>query len=257
LTASNPVAVSEALPAFAEDTATQARPSPVMSAILAKNSSAGEQLRLLASRLRTLGRERPLRTVGVVSATPGEGKTTVAIGLARAFAGRERVLLVEADLRRPAVDETLGFAPPRRGVFHHLAGGTGALVIRRLAESSRCWVLSAGEGTFSEPEVLASPRMTALLESATRSFDHVVLDCPPLLTVADAVLLQDHIDGFVFVLRSRHAPREAVLRATSVLKPGAILGTVFNDQRDIVVKYNYSYYDRPAKPQRPRSRKSR
>jgi Mrp family chromosome partitioning ATPase len=76
------------------------------------------------------------------------------------------------------------------------------------------------------------------------------------LTVADAVVLQDHVDGFVFVLRSRHAPREAVLRATSVLKPGAILGTVFNDQQDIVVKYNYSY-DRAARPQRPRSLKKR
>jgi hypothetical protein len=162
LTASNPVAVSESLPAFAEDTATQARPTPVMSAILARNSSAGEQLRLLASRLRTLGKDRRVRTVGVVSATPGEGKTTVAIGLARAFAGRERALLVEADLRRPAVDETLGSR--RRGVFHHCwVTGPGH---PELAESSRCWVLSAGRTfTSGRPRIA---RMIALLESATR-----------------------------------------------------------------------------------------
>ena len=184
-----------------------------------------------------------MRTIGVVSATPGEGKTTVAIGLARALAsaGRERILLVEADLRRPSLDKMLGFPPSSRGVLQHLEGGRSALVIRKLADSGGCWVLSAGAGRFGEPEVLASPRMTTLLEAATRSFAYVVLDCPPLMTVADAVLLQDHLDGFVFVVRARHAPREAVVRATSLLKPGAILGTVLNGQRQII-KSHYYYY---------------
>jgi Mrp family chromosome partitioning ATPase len=125
------------------------------------------------------------------------------------------------------------------GVLQHLEGARGALVIRRLAGAAGCWVLSAGKGTLSQPEMLTSPRMAALLETATRSFTYVVVDCPPLLMVADAVLLQDHLDGFVLVVRSRHAPREAVLRAASSLKPGAILGTVFNGERGTVKPYKY------------------
>ena len=244
MTASNLVAVTEPLPAFEEDTSAKPRPSAVTSAVLSDNSAAGEQLRLLASRVRAMGRDRRLRTIGVVSATPGEGKTTVAVGLARTLAsgGRERVLLVEADLRRPALDETLGFPPCPNGVLKHLGGGTGPLMIRKLADSDGGWVLTAGAGTFRQPEVLASPRMATLLEAANRSFDHVVLDCPPLMVVTDAVLLQDHVDGFVFVIRARRAPREAVLRAISMLKAGAVLGTILNDQREIIRSYYYPKY---------------
>jgi capsular exopolysaccharide synthesis family protein len=244
LTASNLVAVSEPLPAFEEDATTETRPLPVTSVVLSSNSTASEQLRLLASRVRVRGREKRLRTIGVVSAAPGEGKTTVAIGLARALGsgGRERVLLVEADLRRPALDKTLGLPPNAAGVVKYLEGGMTALVIRKLAGSAGSWVLSAGGGAFRQPEVLASPRMATLLEAATRSFDYVVLDCPPLMTVADAVLLQDHVDGFVFVVRARHAPREAVQRAVSLLKAGSILGTVLNGQREIIRSYYYPTY---------------
>jgi len=228
--------LSEPLPAFEEDASAALQPPPFMSAVLAENSIAGEQLRVLASRVRAVSRERRLRTIGVVSATPGEGKTTVSVGLARTLAlgGPESVLLVEADLRRPGLDKTLGFSPPSIGVLQHLEGARAPLVTRRLAHGGGCWVLSAGKGSLRKPEALASPRMIALLEAATRAFGYVVLDCPPLMTVADTVILQDRIDGFVLVVRSRHAPREAVLRAASLLKPGAVLGTVFNAQRQII-----------------------
>lgn len=234
--------MTEPLPAFEEDTSAEPRPSGVTSAVLSDTTAASEPLRVLASRVRALSRERRLRTIGVVSATPGEGKTTVALGLARAlaFAGRERILLVEADLRRRALDKMLGFPQATAGVVQHLESGRSPLRIRRMGDSGACWVLSAGTGTFSQPELLASPRMATLLEAATRSFAYVVLDCPPVMTVADAVLLQDHLDGFVFVVRARHAPREAVQRAVSLLKPGSILGTVFNAQKAIL-KSSYYY----------------
>ncbi len=241
MTTSNLVSASEPLPAFSEDPSIRSRRSSITSAVLADGTLASEQFRLLASRVRAVGRLRRMRTIGVVSAMPGEGKTTVAIGLARALSsgGQERVLLIEADLRRPALDKKLGLPPSPSGVLNHLRGGKGGLVIRKLAEDEECWVLSAGAGTLGQPEILASPRMAALLEAAGRSFAYVVLDCPPLMTFADAVLLQDHLDGFVLVVRSRHAAREAVLRASSMLKPEAILGTVFNDQREIIKSYYY------------------
>jgi succinoglycan biosynthesis transport protein ExoP len=233
--------VSEPLPAFEEerDTSRRTRPPRVTSAVLSENGVAIEPFRLLSSRVRALGRERQLRTIGVVSASPGEGKTTVAIGLARSLAlgGQERVLLTEMDLRRPALDKALGLPPSLSGVRQHLEGGMGVLSIRRLGAVDGCWVLSAGTGTFARPDSLASPRMATLLEAAHRSFAYVVLDCPPLMTVADAVLLQDQLDGFVFVIRSRHASRAAVLRAISLLKPGVIIGTVFNGHREIIKYY--------------------
>jgi capsular exopolysaccharide synthesis family protein len=244
--------VPDPLPVFEQDLTARNRPDAVAAAVLSENSLAAEQFRLLGSRVRAIDRERPLRTIGVVSASPGEGKTTVSIGLARhlALGGRDRVLLVEADLRRPALDEALGLPPPTVGVRQHLEAGRGPLVIRRLSGNDGCWVLSAGEGTLRRPDVLASPRMVALLEAARASFRYVVVDCPPIAPVADAILLQDHLDGFVFVVRSRHAPREAVQRATEQLKAGAILGIVFNGHQEIIrsyYSYGYDHYTTPAK----------
>ena len=253
----------EPLPVFEEDASTKSRPTPVTSVLLSETSHAAEQFRLLASRVGALGRGRQLRTIGVVSASAGEGKTTVAIGLARSLAlgGRTRVLLAEADLRRPALDATLGLPPPSIGVLRYLERGESSLRIRKVDTAEGCWLLSAGAGALRRPDILASPRMTALLEAATRSFAYVVLDCPPLIQVSDAVLLQDQIDGFVFVVRSRHAPREAVHRALSLLKPGAVLGVVFNGHQEIVKSYyNYGYDDdyyapRGNEPKRLRSRR--
>jgi Mrp family chromosome partitioning ATPase len=241
------VAVSEPLPVFEveHNRSPRARIPRITSAVLSEDGDAIEPFRLLSSRLRALSRQRQLRAIGVVSASPGEGKTTVAIGLARSLVlgGQERVLLMDTDLRRPALDKALGLDPSAAGVRQYLEGGAGALSIRRLHAVDGCWVLSAGEGSFTSPDGLASPRMATLLEAARRSFGYVVLDCPPLMTVADAVLLQDLIDGFVFVIRSRHASREAVLRAISLLKPGAVVGTVFNGHHEIIRSY-YNRYNR-------------
>lgn len=236
--------MSHPQPLFKEDRSAQDAPGPVASAVLSEDSLAAEQFRLLGVRVRSLERERPLRIIGVVSAAPAEGKTTVSIGLARylALGERDRVLLVEADMRRPSLDEVLGLTPPEIGVRRYLGEGKGPLAIRRMAGLDGCWVLSAGEGSLRRPDLLVSPRMLALLEAAKAAFRYVVVDCPPLVPVADAVLLQDHLDAFVFVVRSRRAPREAIQRAIALLKPNAVLGIVFNGHREIIRShYNYGY----------------
>jgi Mrp family chromosome partitioning ATPase len=169
------------------------------------------------------------------------------------------VLLVEADLRRPALDEALGLTPPRVGIRQHLELGKGPLMIRKLAGADASWVLSAGEGTLRRSDLVSSPRMAALLDAARSAFRYVVIDCPPLMPVADAVVLQDQLDGFLLVVRSRHAPRESVQRAASLLKPGAIRGIVFNAHREILRSY-YSYGYEPYTPKdgdQPRLRSRR
>jgi len=233
------VPVFEELPVFEEEDLVPSPPTPVTEMVLDESSLPGEQFRLLGARLRALGRDRRLRRIGVVAASQGEGKTTVAVGLARSLAvdGQHRVLLVELDLRRPAIDRALGLFPPEVGLRQYLEGQSGATVTVRRPEAGGFWVLSAGEGTLSRPEVLTSPRMVALLKSAERVFDYTVVDCPPLMPVADAVVFQDHIDGFVFVVRARHSPRETVQRAADLLKPERICGVVMNGHHDILPSY--------------------
>ena len=237
------VPVFEDLPGFEEEDEVQGLPEPVARVALDQRSLPGEQFRLLAARLRAIGRDKRLRRIGVVSAALGEGKTTVALGLARAFGleRQRRVLLLELDLRRPAIDHALGLQPPAVGLRQYLEGTSDVPKLRRIG-SSGFWVLSAGTGVMESSEILSSPRMSRLLEAADRVFDLVIVDCPPLLPVADAVIVQDLLDGFVFVVRSRHSPRETIQQAVGLIKPGLIAGLVLNGQRDIIPSYRgYAY----------------
>ena len=228
------VPVFETLPAFEEDLGVPCDPAGVVRVLFDESTGPGEQCRLLGARLRALGRDKRLRRVGVTGCGPGEGSSTVALGLARALSGEpgRRVLLLELDLERPALDERLGLRPPTAGLRLYLEGGADVPVLRR-AGPDGFWLLSAGAGRGRRP-ALASPRLAALLRAADRVFDHVVADCPPLLGSGETRALQDHLDGFVYVVRSRRAPRETVRRAAAALRPESIVGIVLNAQRDIL-----------------------
>jgi Mrp family chromosome partitioning ATPase len=244
------VSILERLPVFEEEDVVPTRAGIVERTILDDRSLPGEQFRLLGARVRALGLDKRLRRIGVVSAALGEGKTTVSLGLARALTldRQRRVLLLELDLRRPAIDRALGMAPPEVGLHQYLQGD-GITPILRRPLAGGFWVLSAGSGVLQKPDLLSSPRLASLLEAADRVFDYVVVDCPPLQPVADAVVVQDLLDGFLFVVRSRHTPRETIEHAISLLKPGAIVGLVFNAQRNILPSYEgYAYrrYDQKA-----------
>lgn len=216
---------------------------PIESA-LGENPLISEELRLLVVKLRIIAEHRPFRCIGLVSALGNEGKTTVSIGLATALARetQTRVLLLEADLRRPGIENALGLiAVP--GVGEWIQGESGPVPIRRVVPSG-FWMLSAGRTAFERPELLGGARMTNLLRAARDQFDYVVVDCPPVLPVADSVILQDRLDGFLLVVRSRTSPRDAVKRAASTLKPDRIQGILFNDSREALRSYDkyYSYY---------------
>jgi capsular exopolysaccharide synthesis family protein len=221
------------------------RVSPVQGAVLTPGTAAAEEFRLIRTRLRMIAQERPYRCVGLVSATPGEGKTTVALGLAcsLADAADRRVLLIDADLRKPSVEGYLGI-PPSAGLTEWLRESSASVAIRRLAPQG-FWLLSAGKGDLGTQDGEATERMSALLNSCRKHFDHVVVDCPPLIPVADAVMLQDLLDGFLLVVRSRYTPREMLLRALSQIKSDRIGGIVFNDQENLLPDYaSYSAYRR-------------
>jgi Mrp family chromosome partitioning ATPase len=222
--------VFEAAPAFEEDARQAPSPGPVARAVLDGGSPQGRDLRQLAARLRALGRDKRLRRIGVVGASAGEGASTVALGLASALAADRgvRVLLLELDLRRPSLDRALGVSPPEVGLGEFLDGRGETPVLRR--PTGGFWLLSAGAAAGSR--ALSPARLGSLFRATDRVFDLVVADCPPLLEREMPPFLQDVLDGFVFVVRARHAPREAIRRAAALLRRGRITGLVLNARRD-------------------------
>ena len=207
-----------------------------------KASPVSEELRLLRARINALDEERPLRCFGVVSAAGNEGKSTVSLGLASALASEpgRGVLLVEADLRKPMLEKYLDLAPAT-GLAEWLDAAQRPVGVRRIAPAGFD-LLSAGSIARANPALLDSPQMAELMREARHTYDTVVVDCPPLVPVADTVFLQDLLDGFLFVVRARHSPRETLEDAVSRLKPGCVRGVVYNDHHELLTSYrSYAY----------------
>ncbi len=104
----------------------------------------------------------------------------------------------------------------------------------RVVEPPGFAVVASGRQKLNRPELLGSERMGALVGACQLSFGFIVVDCPPLSPVADAVAIEDLLDGFLLVVRARHTPREAIERAVSRLKANRVQGIVFNDQPEIL-----------------------
>src|SRR3989442_1153976 len=232
-------------PAFRDEgIVTPRKVVPVVDGLEDPNSIIGEELRFFAANLLDLCRRRKVSCLAMTSALPGEGKTTLSMGLATALArepGR-RILLVEADLRRPSMTETLGL-PPAHGLSEWLNGTLDYVPVREV-QPGGFFLVAAGQTGLKRPELLGSPRMDAVLRAGRRLFDLVLLDAVPVLPVADTVLMQDLVDGFQLVVRSRRTPRDAIHDTLAKLRPDRVIGVVFNGHREYRASHKYYGYER-------------
>lgn len=174
---------------------------------------AAEQFLILRSALRVLTPRRDPRVVLVTSAAAGEGKTTVAIGLARAAAASgQTVILVETDFKRPAFRARLGLKDDGMGLSSALVGGVdpGSLLRSPVPGLANLLVMTSGPLPPSSAALLHGPEMGGLLEQLAADADLVVLDAPPLLPVADAQALLDHpqLDAYLIVARANFTKRD-------------------------------------------------
>jgi Mrp family chromosome partitioning ATPase len=178
----------------------------------------------------------------------GEGKTVTAVGLAfSAVKGEGKsVLLVEADVRRASLEGVFKL-PTGPGLGEWLTETMEAVPVRKLVDGP--YLLTAGHLQTPPVELLGSARMEALLVSARTRFDLVVVDCPPLTPIADSVVLQDLVDGFLFVARARWGPRDSIGRAFANLKPDRVLAALLNDVDAVLPHYDppaYRHYERES-----------
>jgi succinoglycan biosynthesis transport protein ExoP len=217
---------------------------PIIESLVDPSSIVGEELRFFAANLLELCRRRNVTCLALTSALPGEGKSTLSAGLASALSRepRRRVLLVEGDLRRPSLTKTLGL-PPAHGLSEWLNGALDEIPVRHV-EPGGFFLVGAGQADLKRPELLGSPRMDAVLKVARRLFDLVLVDAVPVLPVADTVLMQDLVDGFQLVVRSRRTPRDAIHETLAKLRPDRVLAVVFNGHREYSSSYKHYGYRR-------------
>lgn len=219
-----------------------------------------EQFRRLAAALHHAKLQKGARTVMIASAVQNEGKTLTATNLALTLSEsyQRRVLLIDADLRRPSVhalfriDNTYGLSDTLKHVVPD-----GRLPIHRV--SPNLWVVPGGRPDPDPMSGLTSETMQQLLSEAVEQFDWVVIDTPPVALLPDANLLAAMIDTALLVVRANSTPYPLSARAVDAIGADRILGVVLNRAKETELSsggYYYSHYrysyGKPKQPERSR-----
>jgi capsular exopolysaccharide synthesis family protein len=204
-----------------------------------------ESFRRLKAMLSSIAGGTTLRTVTITSAGKGEGKSTVAMNLAVTMCQDfdKRVAIVDADLRRPRIHRLLG-TTPRRGLSDVLAGECLPEDVLITNSVPRLTIMPGGHSSKSPAEMLASPRMRQLIDELKSRFDLIIFDTPPVLTVADAIVLGPMTDGVVMVIQAGKVRKRPIQRAIELLHNSKLLGFVLNRGDLVLSHYGYRYYDR-------------
>lgn len=202
-----------------------------------------EAFRSLNANIRLLNVDSPIASCVITSCQVADGKSTVAVNLARAAAAMgQQVLLVDADLRRPQVHEMLGL-PNWQGLHNVIADDLDVeKAILRSPRDENLFVLTSGPVPLDPTKVLSSRKMQHLMATLSSHFDLVIYDTAPLLGLADANLLAAHTNGLMLVVGLNQTEREALLLALEDLRMADIplLGMVANNDKGS--RYYYQSY---------------
>jgi protein-tyrosine kinase len=188
-----------------------------------------EEFRRLRSKLFQLRASKPLKTILISSAMPGEGKSFVAANLAQAFARQRggRTLLIDADLRRPHAHEILG-APSSPGLQDFLSGKASEKDIIQRSNYDDLFFIPAGIANSTAPELLGSGRLKTLLQTVAPLFSWIVIDSSPVVPVTDPTRIAELVDGVLLVVRAASTPQFLAVRAKREFQSAPILGVVLN-----------------------------
>src|SRR5579872_1722726 len=212
-------------------------------------SQMAESYRALRTSLLLSSLGSPPKVVMVTSALPQEGKTTTSINTAVVLAQKGvRVLLIDADMRRPSIHKTLGMGP-RSGLSNVLTGSADLQqAISRSTILPNLFILPAGTPPPNPAELLASANMRDVLAQLREQYDHIVLDTPPSLSVTDAVVLSPRADAVVLVIRSSQTTKQALRRARDILAQvsAKVVGVLLNAV-DLTSPDYYYYYEYQGK----------
>lgn len=173
----------------------------------------------------------PPKTLLITSACAGEGKTMTALNLAQALAQRKGpVVIVDCDLRKNGLSQLLGCSNDR-GITPVLTGEQDlSEAVQQCSSQRNLWILPSGPIPPNPAELLASDRMSTVLQTLAARFECVVIDSPPVLAVTDAAVLSSRVDGVVLVVASGSTPRGGLVRTRKILASvGArVIGVTMN-----------------------------
>lgn len=211
--------------------------------VLHNKSVVAEQYRTIRTNIEFSSVQTNLRSILVTSSVPGEGKSFSAANLAAVFAQQQekKVLLVDADLRKPTINQTFQ-VDNVTGLTNVLVGNASLSETVQKTPIDNLYVLTSGPPPPNPAELLSSKAMGDLISEIYEQFSLVIFDSPPLLAVADAQILANQTDGSVLVVLSGKTKTDTVLKAKDALEQSnaKLLGALLNKKK-MKKSEHYSY----------------
>jgi receptor protein-tyrosine kinase len=208
-----------------------------------------EKIRMLATRLVHIQRQKLLKTLLITSSIQDEGKSILAANLAVSLATmQKRVLLLDGDFYESGLSSLLG-AEQFSGLENWWRTNRPVVNYLTKMKDLPLWLLPAGKPFPQTLEMLQSPRLSDLLHGLAAAFDCVIIDSPPLAPLADASIWARLADGALLVARLKHTPTRVLTKVIESLDHRKVLGLVVNDCKDPHWSY-YAQYHKNISPQK-------
>ena len=217
---------------------------PHLVAALSPTSLAAEQYRSLRTRIKRAEGNRSMRTIVITSPSKGDGKSLTAANLALTMGQefQQRILLVDADLRRPTVHRLFGLGDAA-GLTDVLMGGVELESVLVNLPEYHLTILPAGTPPSHPAEMLGSSAMRRVLDTLRTRFDRILIDMPPVAPLADLHIVAPQVDGLLMIVRAGMTARPAIERALAGIEASKVLGLVLNESGgDITRKQDYEGY---------------
>jgi capsular exopolysaccharide synthesis family protein len=219
-------------------------PQSKLVSITEEDSLAAEKFRFLAVRLRHLQQKRPFKRLLLTSSVPEEGKSTIAANLACTLAKRQRqkVLLLDGDLRRPTLGLQFGVGKIP-GLCETLEGEPGETPINIYkVEDLGLWFLPAGNPPRDPLELIQSGKLSGLLDQLGGWFDWIVIDSPPVLPLGDTSVWMRLTEAMLLVTRPGSTAKRQLQRALEAVEQPKLLGALINGSKEAARGGYYHYY---------------
>ena len=197
---------------------------------------------LLRTQLLERTRGKGHNAIMITSPGDGDGKTVTAIGLAASIAreAKQSVLLVDTDLRHPNVHRYLGFSS-KKGLSDYLRQDATIPELLVNPGLDKMVVLPAGKPISGSTDMLGSPKMESLVKEMKGRYPerYVIFDCPPLLTVSDALVFSSYVDGIILVVQAGATSKREIRKAMELLAGKNVVGLVMNAVKERTTSYYY------------------
>ncbi len=205
-----------------------------------RNSFFSESIRSIRTAVLLSGLDDPYKVIVVTSSVPGEGKSTVAMTMAYSLGEMHKVLLIDADMRRPTVGKAWGMEKDAHGLSEFVSGAASLEECVHRVEEGQVYLMPSGAVPPNPLELLSSQRFAKALGQLGGTFEHIILDSAPTLAVSDAMVLASKASGVIYVARADSTPHPAATEGIKRLKQAKahMIGTVINQ----VTAKNSSYY---------------